>query len=371
MQASKQASNRYAWLDTVRVLAAALVLISHYAYYFNFERLQVVNNYFAGSTGRIGVCLFFAISGYLVSNSLVKNNNLLAFYKSKAVRILLPYIAAYILVSALFISLAFFRPDFINLTPMTKVLFVGGDYKALFLGMLPLDIYFYTYLDLKGYWFIGEWFIGTLVSLYIIAPLVFWLAKKIPFVTMVIFLGISIAIYNASANLPIHGFWFSLVRLPEFYLGTLLYLYKENFTNKKVILTCVGMVIISFIIGVMQYNNMFIADRFIPLEPRSFIFSLPLIIVTFYTCEKLNKKYNIAIFNSYSKISYVFMLIQHIVINTFMWNFDEHNFSKFGVLVFLIIIFVVTIYLAKKITDFYKPIEELILKKKGSTKNCS
>lgn len=63
---------RFEWLDTVRVLAAALVLISHFCYYFSFERLHFINNYFAGSTGRIGVCLFFAISGYLVSHSLEK-----------------------------------------------------------------------------------------------------------------------------------------------------------------------------------------------------------------------------------------------------------------------------------------------------------
>ena len=274
------------------------------------------------------------------------------------------------MLSALFIGLSFLRPEFINLTPLTKVLFVGGDYKALLWGMFPVDINLNTYLSLNGYWFVGEWFIGTLVLLYITAPIAFWLAKKVPFTSMIIFMCMSFAIYSVSTKLPNHGFWFFLVRLPEFYLGILLHLYKEKFTNTKLLLMCMMVVIISFCIDIVRYDNVFIADRFIPLEPRSFIFSIPLIIITFYTCGKLNKKYNLTTLNNYSKISYVFMLIQHVVINTFMWQFDEQHFSKFGLLVLLILIFLVTIYLAKKITNFYKPIEEILLKRRSS-ENCS
>ena len=57
------------------------------------------------------------------------------------------------------------------------------------------------------------------------------------------------------------------------------------------------------------------------------------------------------------------MLIQHIVINAFMWNFEEQNFSKFGVLVFLLLTLGVTMYLAGKITSLYKPVENFLLHK--------
>ena len=65
----------------------------------------------------------------------------------------------------------------------------------------------------------------------------------------------------------------------------------------------------------------------------------------------------------YSKKTYTFMLIQHIVINTFMWNFEEQNFSKFGVLMFLLLDLGVTMYLAGKITSLYKPVENFLLHK--------
>lgn len=38
------------------------------------------------------------------------------------------------------------------------------------------------------------------------------------------------------------------------------------------------------------------------------------------------------------------MLIQHIMINTFMWSFEEQNLSKLGVLFSLLLVFGMTMY---------------------------
>ena len=57
------------------------------------------------------------------------------------------------------------------------------------------------------------------------------------------------------------------------------------------------------------------------------------------------------------------MLIQHIMINTFMWNFEEQKFSKFWVLFSLLLVFGITMYLSGKIVSMYKPIENSLLHK--------
>ncbi len=57
------------------------------------------------------------------------------------------------------------------------------------------------------------------------------------------------------------------------------------------------------------------------------------------------------------------MLIQHIMINTFMWNFEEQNLSKLGVLFSLLLVFGMTMYLSAKIVSVYKPIEDRLLHK--------
>lgn len=57
------------------------------------------------------------------------------------------------------------------------------------------------------------------------------------------------------------------------------------------------------------------------------------------------------------------MLIQHIMINTFMWSFEEQNLSKLGVLFSLLLVFWMTMYLSGKIVSAYKPIEDRLLHK--------
>lgn len=82
---------RVFWIDILRTLAAILVFISHYAYNYNFDRLAFFYNNVAGFTGRIGVVLFFFVSGYLAAMSLKSGLfNLKRFYLVKSIRILVP-----------------------------------------------------------------------------------------------------------------------------------------------------------------------------------------------------------------------------------------------------------------------------------------
>lgn len=113
----------------------------------------------------------------------------------------------------------------------------------------------------------------------------------------------------------------------------------------------------------MLYSYPFIGDRFIPLKPRSFLFTIPMIVVIFLGCQYLNRIFQLHAINEYSKKTYVFMLIQHIMINTFMWNFEEQNLSKLGVLFSLLLVFGMTMYLSAKIVSVYKPIEDRLLHK--------
>lgn len=124
--------DRFDWLDSLRVLASFLVIVSHYSYYFTFERLDFIYRYFAGWTGRIGVSLFFAISGYLISHSISKHKNLLSYYISKIIRIMVPYCSSYIVLSILLIVLSLLREEVIYLTPLSNVFFVGGTTSVFF-----------------------------------------------------------------------------------------------------------------------------------------------------------------------------------------------------------------------------------------------
>lgn len=116
-------------------------------------------------------------------------------------------------------------------------------------------------------------------------------------------------------------------------------------------------------IDVYKYDNAIFIDRWLPLNPRSFLISIPLIIFIFLIAAKINNKYNLFILNKYSQISYVFMLLQHVVINVFVKFFEFEKFSSFGILFIFILICLVTVYLSQKIRNIYKPIEDYLLNK--------
>lgn len=228
-----------------------------------------------------------------------------------------------------------------------------------------MDGYLNMYLHLPGYWFVGEWFIGTVVSLYLISPALYIAAKKWPVISAAVFLALSICIYQYASHWPVHDFWFCLVRLPEFYLGILLHMYRKKVERyeRRLVWGCFFLMVVVGIIDMIVYSYPFIADRFIPLKPRSFLFTIPMIVVIFLGCQYLNGVFRLHTINEYSKKTYVFMLIQHIMINTFMWNFEEQNLSKLGVLFSLLLVFGMTMYLSGKIVSAYKPIEDRLLHK--------
>ena len=116
-------------------------------------------------------------------------------------------------------------------------------------------------------------------------------AKKWPIISAAVFLVLSICIYRYASHLPVHGFWFCLVRLPEFYLGILLYMYREKVDCHKRRLTwgCFMLMAVVCIFDMLLYSYPFIGDRFIPLKLRSFLFTIPMIVVIFLGCQYLNR----------------------------------------------------------------------------------
>ena len=82
-------------IDTLRVLACLLVVLSHYSYTYEGSVHLNVSGLFGGFTGRLGVSLFFAISGYLAAISLQRLESLIQFYVTKFLRIVVPWFVSY------------------------------------------------------------------------------------------------------------------------------------------------------------------------------------------------------------------------------------------------------------------------------------
>lgn len=159
-------------IDTLRVLACLLVILSHYSYTYEGSVHLNVSGLFGGFTGRLGVSLFFAISGYLAAISLQRLDSLVQFYVTKFLRIVIPWFVSYWILTLIIMCIGFINPVYMVDVPFYKIIFQNGSLLDAVLFMVPYETYIATKFYNFEYLFIGEWFLGTLVIMYIIAPFI-------------------------------------------------------------------------------------------------------------------------------------------------------------------------------------------------------
>ena len=121
-----------------------------------------------------------------------------------------------------------------------------------------------------------------------------------------------------------------------------------------VFLTC-------YLIYYKEISN--ILERLYNSFPSYVIMQVIFINFIFLFTKYLNDKVDFSAFNSYSKYSYCFMLIHHVILFAVLKAYNPLEYSKFGLLIFMIIIFLVTLFLSVKTTNMYKPVEEKIINK--------
>ena len=373
----KAQQKKVAWLNTVRVFASLTIIITHYVGLEQFEHLYRMN-YVFHNVGHVGIFLFFAVSGYLASNSLSRSPSILEFYRRKLIRIVIPFSTAYVVLGTFFVMLSIIEPSLIQKSPFVSVIYYGGDYTGILFGIIPVDINLIHYFNLTSYIFVGEWFIGMIVYMYLIAP---FLDKFIKFnlpLAFVCVLIVSITVFFGTDDLQnsrriVDHWWFFLVRAPEFLIGMVIFVYKDFLLkHKRILIKTVSAYMVLLLIWVYLYSNNAspIFDRLCVHHPIAFIFSLPAIYLLFNFAEYLNENFSeqMAKFNSYSDISYMAMLIQHVVIYLFADCFDMSNFTRFGIIFIFILITKTIIFTSEKLRVIYKPIEEYFIDKSWSKK---
>ena len=349
------------WLNTIRVFSAFTIIVSHFAALSSFKG-SLFRWCFAGS-GHVGVFLFFAISGYLAAFSLRNHKSVLEFYRRKFIRIIIPFIVAYMTLSIIFILLGIVDPKIMDRTPITSIIFGGDEYFKVLIGMLPSFRYnIPIHIDMKV--FIGEWFIGTVFCMYVISPILYKFLCKRPCIVFVISIILSILLIK----LPGVGWWHFLVRLPEFLLGMILCIHSDFFEryDKKIIYIASAMaliVVIGFFLNAQFKGHIIFWGTFLSDKPKTFLLSVPLACLIFRFSQYLNEKISLQWFNQFSDISYVAMLIQHVIINFFGSVYDMSSLSVFGIIFMIALLVLVIVKLSWYIYYLYKPISEYLIKK--------
>ena len=156
--------------DLLRLLAATQVIVDHY-----FQHLNIPTSTFSKELLYLfpGVPVFFVISGYLISASYERNNNLIIYFKNRALRIL-PGLWGCIFITIIVLSLtgvSFFNKQTIAWLPSQLIGIIYtpgfltnygfGSYSGS-LWTIPIELQFYILLPIcyflipknkANYWF--------------------------------------------------------------------------------------------------------------------------------------------------------------------------------------------------------------------------
>lgn len=144
--------------DMLRVIAAAMVFMIHFAGFRNLPKPQFVFMLFRHFN--FGVCIFFAMSGYLIMQSVDNSKNLKEYFIKRVSRIIPAYYA--ILIFAIIVW-----DVVLGQMPKDSMLGIGWLRYFLFLnGIVPSSQY-YHWNDL---W--GLWTMSCFMLYYILAPFI-------------------------------------------------------------------------------------------------------------------------------------------------------------------------------------------------------
>lgn len=291
-------------------------------------------DYINGNLGQIGVSLFFILSGASLMYNYSENFSLKKFYKKRWLAIFPMYYIAW-LSAVLFYMYRFYslNPFCVQRAPWTIVLTVLG-----------VDGYLCSIIP--NYYLLGEWFLGCIILMYLLFPVIRLLIKMNPILILCLYTLIYILIvqfYSLKFNIE----FFLFTRLLEFIFGMVL-IECGNKVNKYLAIICLLIVVL--------FNCLFIN---IPQMYKTTIMGVSLFIVLMYIGKNLGAKGNI-IFRYISKLSYAIFLCHHIVIDQVCTRFENRLFGIIETYVVLIISIVIIFIIANFLWNFNERVTSVL-----------
>lgn len=306
-------TSRDSFFDVLRIVAILLVITSHYSYMFdNSTVLYFPREYLTGGIGRLGVSLFFMISGALTYLSL-RSSTTLEYYRRRAISVLVPYNITWIFMGLLILALTpFFVYPYL---PLQELLNGQRSLLSLVPTILGFDHYLHGVYGIHTAYFTGEWFIGCIILLYILSPLLFGAMIRSPGWSIAIVLLASVLAYDKNIENP---YWSAQVRVGDFMAGMVFVHFQPWFIRHCRRLALVGVFIV--IGGVMLADPLHRSVRTVlfPLMPISMLFSVAFffILLTIWQWVQpfFHSKLCSQIISSLASRAYIIMLIQHVVV---------------------------------------------------------
>lgn len=310
---------RLFWPDLIRAVACVCVVLCHFnaAVSENFTIEQGIGWNFPLDIyiGTVGVNLFFMISGAMLMYVRMSRGKekLFRFYKKRFLTIYPMYWIVYFIA----ISVSFFVWGWLPNDSWIWILnALSGFNGYLFvLGITPFAFYQ-----------IGEWFLGCIVCLYIIAPILLYLIDEYPKRTIVT----SFAVCVLLVFRQVHPQFF-VMYIPHFLIGMVLIKYADNFSIRISFLALI-------LIGVLYL--------FPYKQANGIIYSFLVCVCLFVILKEVGCRMKSVlikdIINWLAKYSYAIFLVHHKLIDLLVLRFDLNYLGERGIILLFLIYCVLT-----------------------------
>ncbi len=322
---------RLNYLDVIRVFACFCVMTIHFnasisgydaTGYFMYPNDLIPNNWFGVYLGTLGVGLFYMISGAALEYRYPEGCKLGTFYKK---RLLALYPSFWVAFAVSFIY-SFFRYHTMPEAPLSHLLvsFAGMDGYFMCLGLPWYEFYQ-----------VGEWFLGCILLIYAIYPLVAWLLHRFPIPAIV---GMT-AWWIVATVLGIDRNWF-FIWIYYVFLGMVF----MRFIHKAVKPAVLGFA------AVLAVASFFWTGMPQPVRDL-FLCAIFFILIT-ALCELFEKQVTILSpsLKKISALTYPIFLVHHRLISWVCMSFDVANISKRNNLFLYLVYICASVLLAMALT---------------------
>ena len=321
-------------LSSIRTIATLGIIIYHASLILCSDVQEAPTEFFnkmsMSGWGNILVTVFFVLSGFCI----VCNNNPIGnigkFYKKRVLSIFISF------------YMVWFFVYFKNVI-LFKNIFYAGKPLSIILSLLGSDGYWGG-----SYYSIGEWFLGALLICYFIYPLLLlgyrkniWLSSGILLILYVLGLKFQFGYWDISFR----GIFTCVL---SFWIGMLLYKYKDSLLHNYLILVCA--------LDIFWHLYTWKVSG-IDVTTWSVLTGVVCFILLYFMGDKIQNAKNLQkVMDFLSSISFQMFLLHHLIINKCgMWLRQKEiavtGLKKWLVFIGILIIIIIFSIVLKKIND--------------------
>jgi peptidoglycan/LPS O-acetylase OafA/YrhL len=293
---------RVFYLDFIRALSVLAIVIFHFNASISNRSIGIIKIFFDtfpnGNLGRIGVSLFFILSGAALMYTYNNNFSIKSYAKKRFLGIYPMFWIAYAAVFLYYFYKYYTLNPFSLPVPKWTFLFTIFGVDGYLVSLIP------------NYYMIGEWFLGCIILFYCLFPLLRKLTISFPKtlgICAVVIYIITVQTYPFQIQIDYN----ILTRLPEFLFGMYLVQY---FKKINVYVFGCALIISAVMLTVkIDINYMYLIT----------VYGISLFIVLAYIGQRIKGGKIQVPFTVISKYSFAMFLVHHVIIEQLLVRFSD------------------------------------------------